>query len=174
MTIEQFREGILGSVRSIGGGFTKPDDDWVPVLIIDNHVGRTAWPVGAFFASDDGKDKLIALLPTIFQNVHATRAALISSAWILDLPNTEEARRVLEQGKSIAEEPNRKEIVMIRLSDGFVEEGWLASITRDETKPPVLGQFEKMPDAGEGRMIGALQSALMHVRDKAASDLVKQ
>ena len=151
---------IFRCVREIGKSFSQPDDDWIPILILDRPNGkREVFSVA--FGSQADKEKFAFLLPMMFRDIRPTFAAMVISAWSVriekDNPNAErEARAAMDTG--ISKHKDRYEVVIVTVAtkDGGQEE-YHAEIGRRDGRPPTLGAFTKIEsDRQEGRFANLL------------------
>ena len=74
--MEKKRERILRSVEAVGRQFTKPDEDWVPMLLLETAKGGQIVPL-----QTDDKQALPRMIAQLFKQLRPTFAALVLSAF---------------------------------------------------------------------------------------------
>jgi hypothetical protein len=76
----------LAGVERVGQSFTKPDDDWTPVLLGEDLTGRqTALDLREAFADEEAKERFANILPLAIVTAKLHRVAMVSSSWIVKL-----------------------------------------------------------------------------------------
>lgn len=139
------KEVAMGGARRIGEGFTRPDDDWAPVLIVGG-----ARPVTAGLDLDD-KDAMAHAISEIIREHEAEAAALVTSGWQSSDPAAASGTM------RASEDPERVEILTVAVMDAERAEWWCAEITRYEEAPPVLGDWEMLSPTASGRFPDAMR-----------------
>ena len=135
-TFTEFRDYVKEAVSRVGESFTKADDDWAPVLLIQDNDGALNILYLAF--NDEDKEKLSENLAHIFVDHPPKHAALVLSGWQRTIKTTEPLAYLtlsITQALGVRHDPQSNEIVVLELSDGNASETWIALITRFETKP---------------------------------------
>ena len=141
MSLAALRKRVQVSVASIESGFSEPDDDWAPMMVTQD--GRGEVTVVAFPVLDD-RDATVAILQAALRKVGAVRYAIVLSAWAA-------GDDLVPPG----ENPDRRELLTLLLSDPETEDFYVAPILRREDAPPRLGKWEKW-SSFEGRFAGLL------------------
>ena len=162
---DRFRRYVLESVQEVGRHFTKPDDDWIPLLIAASGKKVTIVNLVDLFRDKGSKAMGGEALALVFLKLRPHLAALINSAWSVRIAKDDPmAETTMEMCKTFgaSSHPNRKEIVMALIADSVRHEGWEASIERLPDKPPVLGAFDKA-NAIDGRMVEWIRQAFQYV-----------
>ena len=136
------RDLVFDAVKSIGKLFTRPDDDWSPIMLLETKTGPVITALS--FDSADSKEAFAIALPSLLRKLGATLMALVVSAWTLyTTPIKYELQMAMGDG-SIRDHPDRQEKVMVTFADHTGAESWGALITRSEHAPPELCEFTKM------------------------------
>ncbi len=148
----KFTQTALDSVRAVGDSFSAPDDDWMPVALIDSRVHGFV-PVALQFSD---KDPLVSGLQKLLRQTAAERCALVMSAWSAIVgPEWD--------GLPAAQIADRFEVVAVTIIDRERVEGYSARIERREDAPPILGSWDSLlPEHGTvtGRFVEPLQTAM--------------
>lgn len=143
--IEVVRDAALNGVRVVGDSFTEPDDDWAPVLFAAT-ADKTIGIIGLDPNLMNDKDFAASVVTESLQQVGATAAALITSAW--RSKQVEELMRLTKGNlrQTPSEAPDREEIVAVTVMDRESASMHVAVIERRDGKPPTLGEWD---DIGE-------------------------
>jgi hypothetical protein len=83
LEFQQHRQAVLDVVRAVGNKFTRPDEDWVPVVLL--YDGETMHVAPLPLTEDSDKDALPALMIEAFRKFQPTFAALVLSTWVRKL-----------------------------------------------------------------------------------------
>lgn len=160
MTFHEFTSAVLERVRAVGEGFEAPDDDWLPVLLLERaegEVAAVALPL-QLFASGAAKDLLVELLEGLIRAARARKAALILSIWMRAVPLDSAIWRHVQETDELpagermpSEAPDRIEAVQVAIMDAEIQQWWIAVIDRDGVRPPTLGEWEGPSDQVGGR-----------------------
>ena len=142
MSLAALRKRAQAAVARVGEGFTEPDDDWAPVLFAQDGKGELT--VVGFPVLDD-RDATVAILRTTLHKVGAVRYALVLSSWA-----------ATSDYVPPSENPERREVLTLLLSDPETDDFYLAPILRREDAPPRLGEWERL-SVYEGRFAGLLR-----------------
>ena len=171
---EDFRHWTLSSVEEVSRSFTRPDEDWLPVLLLLTPRGGIIAGIDLEFYQNDGrKEKLVKRLCAVITRTHATAFALVQMMWRswalspeVSKPGARE--RALHSGRlRPSNDPQREETLLIHITDDFHDELWAAVIQRRPHRPPCLGRWEKTDlktDHMTGRFIEPLRAALQEAR----------
>lgn len=147
-------------VRGVATTFTKPDDDWTPVLFMEAPGGPLVF--GLFI----DKEHWPGLLEQLGREKHPTFVAAVLSAWTAKRETREQVEELVNQG-GVSTAADRAEIVMLQITDGKRFEVWNAPIIRFEDKPPTLGEWTQMPD---GPLEGRLGDLVLHAFSAEKTD----
>lgn len=167
--LEQVVEAAKDGIHGIEATFTKPTDDWQPVLVIagergpegEEGEGLALSVVGLdadFMANDMTKDILAnEVIPQLAADTKAMAMAMVSSAWYV------EAKSGADMALRPSEHPDRKEGVFVHAV--ALESSYFAAaeIIRTANLPPMLQAWEEKYDAdapAEGRFPEAMRAAL--------------
>lgn len=102
------------------------------------------------------KDEFVLLARVIFEVERAICCVLIDEAWVVEYASEDQRRRI-EQGASVADQPGRQEIVLIMGEDQDGICRGCMPIIRPKDAKPYLGPIEvSRPENIEGRMVGVL------------------
>lgn len=147
--------------------FTSPDDDWLPVLMLEAQNGDTVTvPIHDFMDDEFKKDMLAEILmPAVIADVKATKAVMVFSAWTSKIA-AESVRDGSGDYLPPSQQPDREEYVVIieYTRDGVTRQAW-GKIMRSETEIPRLGEWEELPvDRFEGRFVDPIVKALKGVK----------
>lgn len=149
-TFTMMRDGILTNARRIGEGFTKPDDDWRPMLFVVQRFppNLAIIPVARMTNTPERRERLFNVaLPLVVRFADAACLGLLSPVWFKEVSyagrTIEQARRDLPD--SIHADPERQEMLWVEISDGDEDETWTAKIRRRPKAPPLLDEWGLMP-----------------------------
>lgn len=160
--------GLFDDVAKTAAGmseaiFTEPDDDWTPVVFMENAEGtRATMPIEQFMENDQMKDMLTELIiPQTIQKFGATRVVMVLSVWSSKLPKGVDWRDRPRPSEAL----DRTEALIV---SEYTTEGitrWSsAEIIRHEDSPPTLGEWDESPiDGFEGRFVNPIVDALRRV-----------
>jgi hypothetical protein len=165
-TFEEFVSTIKDQVRSVGEGFTAPDDDWVATMILfSKESGVTVAMLDPdFFASEVHKEVLATqVMPGLVKQTGAEKVAFITSCWALYL-DKEQAQEYMRNGVpadgSPSNSPERVELVQITCVSADEAFCSSARIFRDGEQPPALQQWEDTDAMStQGRFLDGLRLA---------------
>lgn len=162
---DRFRRYVLECVADIGKTFTKPDDDWRPLLVMV--AGKRVQIVLLLDLFRDETTKSLGehVLVEMFLKFKPDLAALINSAWTVHISQDDPlAETTMEMCRQfgVSNHPNRVEIVNVLIAGLGQEEGWNGLIQRSPDKPPALGVFNKS-DRVDGRVVGWLRAAFQSI-----------
>lgn len=145
--------------------FTEPDDDWTPVLFMEDADGqRMTVPIEQFMANDQMKDQLANhIIPFVIGKFSAKVAVMVLSVWRgspipLGVDPDDRPRP--------SEDVNRSEAVMIiEYTSAGVTRSSMAQIIRHEDAPPTLGEWQDdFGQSSDGRFVGPIVKAMKKVR----------
>lgn len=159
MTFRQFVEHAKRGVIMNGRKFKHPDDDWLPVLIVELATERTAvCPIPTeLFRDELGKDVLVEGVVLIARKMKARKLAMVLSSWISLVDMTTPEGYAIAEGiaprVAPSQDPQRKEIVNLMVLDGERAEFHFAYIHRRRRKPPVLGPWEMWVQGQDGQTV---------------------
>jgi hypothetical protein len=140
VSLAGLRQRVQASVANIEAGFSQPDDDWAPMMLTQD--GRGEVTVVAFPVLDD-RDATVAILRAALRKVGAVRYAIVLSSWA-----------AADDLVPPSENPDRRELLTLLLSDPETDEFYAAPILRREDAPPRLGEWKKW--SIEGRFAALL------------------
>jgi len=124
--------------EEIGRSFTKPTDDWFPVVMIQ--TGDAIIPV--ILELSDDKEATGKGLETLLRNTGADQAVLVSSSWfILRGPDDD-----ISESLPVRDQPDRKEVLVMTHVTRDSMEMMTADIYRHESDPPTLGPWSEPMD----------------------------
>lgn len=147
-TLADLRKWVQASVRRLGRQFTRPDDDWLPVLFVQTPEGIEILGISPeFFATADKKDALADALRDWIRR-GAFRYALLLNTHARQM-NDEEMKEHIRGSGRIADLPGAVEALVLNVGDAEQEELWMAKIRRREKLPPTLESWEKWEAAEE-------------------------
>jgi hypothetical protein len=162
--VDLFESVAITARRLSTEEFTKPDDDWEPMAFLDTlgEEQTIVMSLGPLMANDTTKDLLAeVLLPTLIKDMKVVRIVTVFSVWRADVRKDEDPYATRP-----SKHPDRQEAVMLAelTAEGVVRYSF-ASITRHETSPPTLGEWEELPEADgfSGRFVDPLVKALKEV-----------
>lgn len=139
--------------------FEEPDDDWVPVLILEvEGSGVEIGQLNGELQNQRALARLIGSRPT-------KCAVVVQSGWSLSGLSDEEVKEIREgDGVSPADSPDRVEILLISGTDGEKDAMLVAKIKRDGQNPPTLEEWHREDVVGGG-MLDAMHAGLMLAAD---------
>lgn len=179
--LREFADQVSGIAGQIAGSFTRPDDDFHPVMVAfpGDGSGFKAFALpGELLGSEHGKDILAdQIMVPVIDAFGARMVSWTMSAWNLNLTGAKteaEARAMATEARriGISKHPNREEIVIINCLDALDWESRIAEIKRTAITPPTLGDWRdwkrERPDGAsesarpsiEGRFVEPIQDAL--------------
>jgi hypothetical protein len=153
---------VKEGAKQVERAFTKPDDDWLPVLMFESTELEAPTIVGLpleGFQDYASKDILAAGLRLLCEQVHAHRVAMVTSCWV---GHRFGSREELPEDYRPSDDPQRTEAVVVTVIEPDTVEIHTAEIKRRKDFPPSLGEWEVL-DFGvpaEGRFIDAIQPVL--------------
>lgn len=163
-TFDQFAERVLLQARMVGRAFTKPDDDWAPVALIDTPRGIGVVAIDTdYFADYESKQELAEqVLPALIREHKVRKIALVTSAWMSVLADRPEARDAMARGElRPSQDPDRVEVVWITVMDAEVKRAWMAPILRSRRKPPKLGPWTRHDESADSTLSGLLVDSVI-------------
>lgn len=154
--IEHLQRIAIEGAVNVQAHMTEPDDDWQPMFFVWSGDGK-AKPVimaaidSEFFRDGMSREALCIVMTGLIQENNGKAACFLSSTWVSERP---------ELGRP-ADDPDRKEQVMVISSDDERLIGSFAFIERHEDGPPTLAEWEQCegPDLG-GMFADVLREAL--------------
>lgn len=132
--MSKLMEVAKGGAERVAEGFTKPDDDWLALLITTSENGEHH--VREVVVTDD-KILTAATLATACFTLNAVEAVFVSSAYATD-----------DNGVA--------EVVVLCYVSQDDTESVMAEILRDGVNPPSLGEWKHM-DMQSGLLVDALK-----------------
>ncbi len=166
-TIEQLRK-LREQVEAVGARFTRPDDDWMPVLqLFSRKKVHVCGLDSSWFASPEMKDQIPGMIARVARQFKAISGGLVISQWTAEFDTSTmggKAAVALAGELGLQHVPGRKEQVMLEICDGEVTEVWEAPISRFPDRPPALGEWRLREGAYTGRLSNVLQKALSGTR----------
>jgi hypothetical protein len=135
--------------RQVSKDFENPDDDWTPILFVNDgkQINIVAVPIG------ENKDEAAAMISMAVRALNGVEAVLLTSAWGVQYDKDGPAP---ELPPSMSE--GRQEILMLTYV-GTTVEGRFIPINRHPNKSPTLGEAEVHTDV-RGRFVEAMQRAI--------------
>jgi len=131
-----------------------PEDDWVPVLLVEGSRGRTIVGLSTLFSSEPAKAFAAQqLMPALLRLEEASGFALVFTAW---MTTNEKAEPLLLPP---SQDPDRVEAVVVTIADTTEHEVWVAPIERHSDETPTLGPWERIP-AVSGPLVDPLLRAI--------------
>jgi hypothetical protein len=163
--MRQEREMCLRLVEAVGQSFTRPEEDWLPALLLLTPEGMT---VVGITLEESQKGSLKGVVGSIVRTYKPTFAALVLSCWIRDVPQDNPLAGLdveLMGAYGVSTHPQRREMLMVEMCDGTHTEYWEAPIIRYNDRPPTLGAWGKARwQAMGGRMANVLRDAFRGMR----------
>lgn len=167
---------VQDSVEGLGKDFSEPDDDWVPVGFGLSADG-TSTMVGIdpqFFSSDHSKDLLVEKLRALIIAEQILVFAMVVSTWQSRYHiETDERRPPAGWHPEVSpdvmprDDPNRREAVVVAITDADGTTVSSAEIIRFEDAPPALKDWEQFDTEGAGstgRFVEPFRDAIQIVR----------
>jgi hypothetical protein len=148
---EDWVQFALAGVERVGQSFTKPDDDWSPVLLVEDLTGRqTTLDLREAFADEEAKERFATTLPLLIVAARLHRVAMASSSWIVKLAPGEQEQARQHAWVQPSQHPRRQEVVVVYACSDGMESLSIAAIIRNHKQPPRLGMWEKSIVQGQG------------------------
>ena len=123
--------------EEIRKSFTNPNDDWVPVVMIQ--TGKAIIPV--ILEISDDKEATGRGLETLLRNTGADQAVLVSSSWFVVRDSSGVADCL-----PVRDQPDRREVLVLTHVTRDSMEMMMAEIERHESSPPTLGSWSEPMD----------------------------
>jgi hypothetical protein len=142
LPFDRFRDYVLDSARAVGAGFTKPNEDWMPVLMMDNGMKILVVALGDVMRTRQTKSLLPGMLLGLFTTKKPAQAALVLSGWHVQLrqddPLAELSIDMMGQ-YGVSAHPDRKELLMVEIAaqDRAASETYHADISPWGTRCPM-------------------------------------
>src|SRR5579884_1439598 len=113
-SFEGSRDRYLQMVRAVGENFTRPDDDWAPVLFIESTRGVDIAAISPdYLATAESKERLaLEVIPSFVSQRGGYRVGLVVSSWMTTYEVGLDLR--LQLPAAIAE-PGRHEVVTVQI-----------------------------------------------------------
>jgi hypothetical protein len=162
-TLDLFDHVAVTAERMAKDTFTEPDDDWTPIVFLEDATGTWAMmPIEEFMQNDRTKDMLVELIiPETIKRFEAKVVVMILSVWHSKIP-----KGVDWQDRPMpSEDPNRSEaLVLTEYTAEGVKRYSMAEIIRHEDSPPTLGEWENTDATDyEGRFVQPIVKAMQRV-----------
>jgi len=125
--------------------FTRPDDDWVPVLMFRDGGGALRTALVQIPEDLDERAATAETITATLREVKATEAVLVTSMWIYTVTPSPILRP--EDLVRPSQHPDRREVVALSHVTRDRTRMEMAPILRYPDRPPRLGDFDK---ASEG------------------------
>jgi hypothetical protein len=179
-TLADLRQHMQAAARKRGGTFTRPDDDWEMVMVVQSLRGLEVMPIpndamesGATKAVFAEAMRMAMVSSGVFRyalllNTYAVKVAKLDPAEAEDADITM-LELVSEEKLRVADLPGAYEQLTLTVGDAETEEMWVSRIKRHPTLPPRLGPWEKQEGERSGRFVD-LGSELGRLRPPADRD----
>lgn len=145
--VQAMKGAIAANLSDLG-----PDEDMLPMLMHEGEIGSVitglALPIETLEDHEALADMILATL--IIDKAHA--AVFASAAWMLTSAEEIEG--------SIADHPDRREVVLAAHATRDGHAVYVAEIHRSATEPPTIGEWEQQRN--EGAIGGRMHDALDH------------
>lgn len=146
---ESWKKGILEAARE-NATSTQPDDDIAPVLLMETSKGLAVVPLGELMSNPEvWLEAKMKVLPSLIAELKATRAALVSCAWVSKA-----------DPKTLKRTGERREAINICFGRPESVTTYRAALTRRKGQPPELGEWEADSETG-GDIPDALRLGLV-------------
>ena len=142
-THEEITE-CLEQVRAI---FTKSEPP--PMLFCDFDGDRVAF--GCPFSGDDAKNMFANMITMMVREKKITGFCFAAESWSTQIPTSQEKLMPIYMAIPASQRPYTTEIVIATFSNASTEVVYHASLSKDKKGNRILGEWEKMPSAMEGR-----------------------
>jgi hypothetical protein len=140
--------------KQVEMGFTNPDDDWVPVMLV--RMGKKCATM--MVSIGDDKDTVGEAITGYLRSNNADEAVFIASSWMVCVEG-EKSHSEIDQLPSASQHPNRKEALVLTHVTRNSARMFVADIHRHNDAPPTLGKWSK-PTSGlavRGRFVDAMR-----------------
>lgn len=164
LSFREFANALRISVENVGKNLDGPEDDWFPVMELE--LDGKLMMVGIdpkFFDSDKLKQKLVEdLLVPVVERTGAKKVGIVTTAWMVTHKTDDEMLDDINQYKSLADHPNREEVVAIWVIDAERAEFHMNIIHREEGQLPKLTEWqdEVISDAWNDRFSTKIQEVM--------------
>jgi hypothetical protein len=86
-------QDALAVVERVGQSFTRPDDDWWPVLLGQEVTGRwVTVDIAEAYVDEQAKEAFAKSLPLFIVEAQLQRVVFVSSSWIVEFAPAEQAQ----------------------------------------------------------------------------------
>jgi hypothetical protein len=142
---DDFSDTAMAIARAIAAHFTKPDDDFVPVVVVG--LGDRMVLIPASYSTLDEKYGFWDhALPAFIRAKAARQVTFVASMWALKPdPADAEAELAAYQNGSLEAHPRRREVVLVISVTAHGAQVHMADIMRSANMPPFITEFELLP-----------------------------
>ena len=148
---EDLIQDVIAGVERVGQEFTRPDEDWWPVLLGQDITGkRITVDVRPAYVDEQSKEAFSASLPFFIVEAKLHRVAWVASSWIVELEADEQAQVRHSGWPRPSQHPRRKEVVVVYACSDEMESLSVAEILRDGVRPPRLAAWQQNVAQGVG------------------------
>ena len=153
---------VLQSVRKIADTFTKPTDDFLPVVLVFH--GEEYDVLRAEFANPEEKNALFSTaLPMMILEKQATAIIHITSAWFTKAASDDDARKKFSSNFRPSLQANRRECVLVAYATADGLHSYMGEIIRTKTRAPAVEELSEI--GAQNRLLAIGIEALKHVRE---------
>lgn len=162
--LDLFDHVAWSAAKMSEGLFTEPDDDWVPILFLEDTDGeRMTMPIEQFMTDDRTKDMLAEyIIPSVIEKFQPKVVVMVLSIWRgSPIPIGVD----IDDRPRPSEDVNRTEgLMIIEYTAKGITRNTLAPIIRHKDSPPTLGEWEDFPTDGDGRFVTPIVKAMKRVK----------
>lgn len=154
--LQEIKDNIQASF-DLASGIIKKGEEFLPQLLLSNIVKGESTIIVSTFSNEDEKNKFVRFAKDTAIKMKADLSIFTAESYKLENDDAREYQGNLAKYKySMANHPNKKEIVMFSIETLFQKIMGFAKIIEENNKR-CLGEIEFMnPQEVEGRMLGFL------------------
>lgn len=135
-SFDHWRRLSFDGIDQVGAAL-KPDDDWLPVVLIDCPKGYVVYPLPDPLTGQEGLAEVAAAVLAL----EPRYVCRVQMAWAADY--------VEGNDEAPSQREDKREILMAQIAQkGGEHEFWSAEVERDGENPPQIVKWELQPAAG--------------------------
>jgi len=135
MDYRAFVDHVKACATEVGESFTEPEEDWEPIALLQDADSHTT-----IVLLDLPKELRPQAIVRMILELKARKVATVYSSWMRVVePEEVDTYEAETDPGYVANHPDRKEILLVTVSDAERTESWMADIERTDDAPPALG-----------------------------------
>lgn len=156
--LDLLAEVMKRGAAEVGGHFTNPNDEWVPVAIgiqSDKRIMVSDLPVDKF----DKEELFRYAMPECIRRMGFIMIGILVAAYAFEVEDESEVQQVMHSGIDSIPENRRWELLNLTVQDKYETQFYTAKVVRFSDSPPLLGAWERM-EMGESWITTYIADAL--------------